>query len=178
MGTYIPQRLDLERYEVEWTEKELTQAFDRVRRDSATSPDPIYPMEVMTWSRHEEIWGEHRTLLKPSEDCERFVEILHELQSRVPTDEELDWLMSHEEGCESEFHSDSALEKLLGLPNRAFSSGAPEYGLLPPKVFADHIRSELHRRATRKRLRIALEPADRPGTEEVSRGARAPSINK
>ncbi len=136
-------------------EKQLDEAFARAERNADTGTESVYPMEVMTWDKHEERWGEHQALLKTSPECDRFHLLIQELQWRDPTDEEVEWLLRHEGTCETGRHSDERLEKDLGLPPDALRDGAPEHGLLPPDVFASHIRRELARKSGKKRLRLA-----------------------
>ncbi len=153
----------------ELTETEISRAFHRVEHDVRQPRKSTYPLEVMTWSRHEKIWGEHQCLLRTSPECERFYILVQELQWRDPTDEELSWLLRHEETCETGWHSDRRLKQDLELPPLALRSGAPEHGLLSPDVFADHIRTELAKRSVRKRLRIAsLREIKRTPPESVA----------
>ncbi len=165
----------------EWAEIELNQAFERVELDVKPPRKSLYPLEVMTWAKHEKMWGEHQGLLRSSPDCDRFHALIQELQGRDPTDEELDFLLHHEETCVTGRHSDKRLEKDLGLPPGALRVGAPERGLLPPSVFASHLRKELARRGGRKRLRLASSvhrnggtiEEDDPGAGVVAQGGSA-----
>lgn len=122
------------------TRWELSRAWQRVE-DKAADVSHTFLTEVMTWEDHQKIWGEHRTLEKPSPDCERYHELVQTLQWRDPTDEEFMWLDQHLRTCTTGRHA---------FAQHGSDDGHEEED---PTAFMDELKQEIHQ-LTREKLTL------------------------
>ena len=79
--------------------------------------------------------------------CSEYDELVQALEAREPTAADFRALAKHEADCPSDRHSETGVERKLGLPEGALRNGSREHGLKSPReVVSDLVDRHLRER--------------------------------